>query len=93
MFKLTIDGFEAQKKDGVYIFSSPECKTCSDHITNFNKYMNDYFVLHTSEDPEYFEQLGIRLTPETRVYKKNELVWSKNGMLFDSQFDELRKFL
>ena len=93
MFNLTKDGFEAQKKDGVYVFTSPNCFTCKDHVENFQKYLSDFYVLPTSEDIDFFESIGIKLTPTTRVYKNNNLVHSVEGMIFDKQFEELRKHL
>lgn len=93
MFKLTKDGFEAQKKDGVYVFSSPGCFTCRDHVEKFQTYMNDFFVLDTSEDLEFYESIGIKIAPTTRVYKKNELKYSVEGMVFEKQFKELKEYI
>ena len=93
MYRISKDGFEAQKKDGVYIFESPGCFTCEHHIEEFQKFMKDFFVISTKEDPEFFESIGIEITPTTRIYKKNSMVWEKSGMLFDTQIEEMRKFL
>jgi hypothetical protein len=93
MFRLTKDGFEKQKKDGVYIFESPGCFTCSHHIELFKKFMSGFFVVPTKEDPEYFESIDIKITPTTRIYKNDKIVWDKEGVLFDTQIQEMRKFL
>lgn len=94
MFNLTKDGYEAQRiKNGVYIYHSPGCFTCEHHIDNFKKFMNDFFVISTMEEPSFFESDGINITPTTRVYKNNEMVYEKIGALYDVQYEELRKYL
>ena len=50
-------------------------------------------MISTMEDPEYFESIGIKLTPETRIYKNDDLIFRKDGVMFDTQLDEMRKFL
>jgi len=92
-FKITKDGFEAQNKNGVYVFHSPGCFTCEYHIENFKKFMNDFFIVSTMEDPDFFENDGIKITPTTRIYKNNQIVWEKSGALFDTQCEEMKGFL
>lgn len=93
IYNLTKDGFDVQVKDGVYVFTSPNCFTCKDHVENFQKYLSNFYVLPTTEDIEFFESIGIKLVPTTRVYKNDKVVCSVEGMVFDKQFDEIRRFL
>lgn len=94
MHKLTKDGFESQKKpNGIYIFASLDCFTCTHHIDEFKKFSNSFYVVPTTEDPEYFINLGINITPTTRLYKNGEIVFEKSGMFFETQFNELRRVL
>jgi hypothetical protein len=93
MFHLTKDGFEAQVQDGVYVFESAGCNTCKDHIKQFQNFMKDFYIVPTKEDPGFFESIGIRITPTTRVYKSGKMLWNKEGVLFDTQLDEMRKYL
>ncbi len=93
IYKLTKDGFEAQRKDGVYVFSSPNCFTCRDHVENFQKYMSGFFVVDTSEDLEFYESIGIKIAPTTRVYKRDELKHTVEGMVFEKQFKELKEHI
>ena len=80
MYKLTKDGFEAQKKM-VCIFFLPLDVSLVESCEKFQTYMNDFFVLNTSEDLEFYESIGIKIAPTTRVYKKNELKYSVEGMV------------
>ncbi len=92
-FNLTLDGFKKQIKNGVYIFISPGCFTCEFHLEEFKKQMNGFYIISTMEDPAYFSDIGIEITPTTRIYKQDKLIWSKDGVLFDSQLEDMRKFL
>lgn len=94
MYNLTKDGYEAQKKkNGIYIYHSPGCFTCEHHIENFQRFSKEFFLVPTMEDPEFFENDGIRITPTTRLYKNNEKLWEQEGMLFETQLQDLRKIL
>lgn len=94
MHKLTLDEYSAQKiKNGVYIYYSPGCFTCEHHINNFKKFMNDFFVIDTMENPEYFENDDVKITPLTRIFKNNKNVYEKVGALYESQLQEMKGYL
>ena len=93
IYNLTLDGFKSQRKEGIYVFHSPGCFTCEHHIEIFSKHFSNFYMISTMEDPEYFESIGIKLTPETRIYKNNDLIFRKDGVMFDTQLDEMRKYL
>ena len=94
VYSLTLDGFQKQKRhDGIYVFYSPNCFTCEFHIEKFSKQFPTFYAISTSEDIEYFDSIGIKITPTTRIYKSGNLVWEKDGMLFDEQLEEMRKYL
>jgi hypothetical protein len=84
----------SMKKDGVFIFYSEGCWTCEYYIEEFQKEMENFYIVDTSEDYNfYIEECGIELTPTTIVYKDDRPVWRKQGMLFDTQLEEMRKYL
>lgn len=93
IYNLSLEGFQRQKKHGIYIFESPGCFTCSYHIEEFSKHFSEFYIISTLEDPAYFEFIEIGITPTTRIYKNDKLIWTKEGVLYDTQLDEMRKFL
>jgi len=42
---------------------------------------------------DFYIGMGIESTPSTIVYKDNEIVYKKNGMMFDTQINEMVKTL
>jgi hypothetical protein len=50
-----------------------------------------FYLVETGEDVDYYETLGIHLTPHTRLYKNNVIVWSGQGAFYNLQIENLRK--
>lgn len=92
MRNINKEQFENLKKNGIFVFHSFSCWTCSHHIAEFSK-MFEFDSVEVDSDIDYYESIGITITPTTRVYKNNEVVWEMTGMLFDSQIDKMRKLL
>jgi hypothetical protein len=42
---------------------------------------------------DFYIGIGIESTPSTIVYKDNKIVYKKNGMMFDTQINEMVKTL
>lgn len=82
-----------QFHDDIYVFHSPGCWTCQDHLENFEKHFPDFVLVDVSFDYDYFESIGVTLTPVTRMYKNGEVVYECSGMMFDTQIEEMRKCL
>ena len=55
--------------------------------------MSGFFVVDTSEDLEFYESIGIKIAPTTRVYKRDELKHTVEGMVFEKQFKELKEYI
>lgn len=88
-----MEGFQTQVQDGIYIFESPGCFTCSHQVEEFSKHCSSFYVVPTSEDPAYFDSIGIEITPTTRIYKCGKIIWEMSGVLWDTQLEEMRNFL
>ena len=89
----TKDDFEKLNKDGIFIFHSEKCWTCHNHIQEMKKLFPELFIIHYDNDVDYYESIGITQTPLTAIYRSNENIYQKAGMLFDTQLDELRRYL
>lgn len=85
--------FKQMIKNGVFVFHSSGCFTCEEHIKTMEEQILHYYLIETSDDVDYFESIGINLTPCTVVYKNNEELWRKQGAFFTLQLDELRKYI
>jgi len=40
---------------------------------------------------ELYEELNLNLTPTTILYKNGKEVWRCEGMMFDKQYEEMRR--
>ena len=80
-------------RNGIYVFHSPDCWTCQDHLENFEKSFKDFILINVESDRKFFENIGVTLVPHTRVYKDGEIIYEETGMLFDKQIEELKKVL
>ena len=76
----------------IVVYYSSECNTCFDHINRIKKHFKIEQV-DVSAKPELYDLLDIDFTPTTIVLKHDVEVFRKEGMMFDSQMDEMRKVL
>ena len=93
MKKVSVEQFKEMKKNGVFVFHSLHCFTCEEHIQTMIREVKDFFLIDTGEDIDYIESLGIRLTPHTRYYKNDKVLWSKQGALYNLQIKELKNIM
>lgn len=90
---LNRDEFVSIKKNGIFVFHSSSCYTCKDHIQNLKAHVNYFYTIEYEEDVDFYIGIGIESTPSTIVYKDNKIVYKKNGMMFDTQINEMVKTL
>jgi len=79
--------------DGIYIFYSPDCWTCEDHLESFEKNFSEFVLVNVESDRKFYESIGVSLVPNTRVYKDGYVIYEQSGMMFEKQMSELRKVL
>lgn len=84
---------ESETLKGVWCFVSSDCHTCKMLIEEFKKNglnLDTINFVDCLEDPMYFLTVeNIDDLPQTRVYKDNNIVWSKNGVLFSTQIKKM----
>lgn len=90
MRNISKEEFETMEKNGVFVFHSSHCFTCEEHIKTMSEKVVYFYLIETGEDVDYFESIGIRLTPHTRLYKNNEVVWKDQGAFYNLQIENLR---
>lgn len=81
------------KKNGVFVFHSFRCFTCRDHIKNLKEHITHFYTMDYDDDVDYYESIGITITPTTVVYKDDVVVHSQIGMLFQTQINKLLGYL
>jgi thioredoxin-like negative regulator of GroEL len=47
--------------------------------------------IDVDEKPELYEELNLNITPTTILYKNGKEVWRCEGMMFDKQYEEMRR--
>lgn len=83
-----------EKFTGIVIFHSSGCWTCEQHIEEMNLNFSDITLVDVTKDLNYYiEEFGLDITPTTMVFQHGVEVWRKSGMLFETQLNEMRKFL
>lgn len=92
MIVSTTQKFKTEIKNGVYVFHSPGCFTCEEHIKNMEEYIT-HFNLIEVDDIDFYESIGIKLTPCTIVFKKDVELFRKQGAFFNKQINELREYI
>lgn len=93
MSQLSKQEFVDMQKNGVFVFHSFSCWTCSDHIENLKGSVDFFYTVEYELDVDYFESIGIDATPTTIVYKNNEKLYQKSGMLFETQINDMLRFM
>lgn len=93
MCPLSKDEFINMKKNGVFVFHSFSCWTCSSHIDNLKERLGHFYTIEYEMDVDYFESIDVLSTPTTIVYKDNIPVYQKSGMLFESQINDMMGFI
>lgn len=78
---------------GIYVFYSDKCRTCSDYLSSIKNKFTTIHAVNIDMFPDLYEILQINITPTTRVYFKDDLRISLEGMLFGIQYDKIREQL
>lgn len=78
---------------GIYVFYTDKCRTCSDYLSSIKTKFPTVNAINLDSFPELYELLGINITPTTRIYYKDTMRISLEGMLFGIQYDKLREHL
>lgn len=87
---------QTNPKIGLFGFVNGEiCSACAEYLKNMKNLgsiKKDLIIVELSknEQQKLKEQDGIT-TPFTRIYNENELIWEREGILYDSQFNGLFK--
>lgn len=74
----------------VVVYFSKKCHTCFDHLKEIERRMK-IEKIDVDENQELYEELNLNLTPTTILYKNGKEVWRCEGMMFDKQYEEMRK--
>lgn len=78
---------------GIYVFYSDKCRTCADYLSSIKNKFTTVNAINMDQFSDLYDILQINITPTTRVYFKNDLRISLEGMLFGIQYDKLREQL
>ena len=89
---MTPEEFHKNNKDGIYLFSSNSCRKCE---TQKNLMVNvDFKLVECDYDPEFiFNNYQVYIIPCVRVYKNDEVVFEKIGVMDKMEIGELRKYV
>lgn len=74
----------------VVVYFSNKCHTCFDHMKEMSKRLS-FEKIDVDEKPELYEELNLNITPTTILYKNGKEVWRCEGMMFDKQYEEMRR--
>ena len=83
----------------VIIFHKPFCASCKKYFGELSKYDTKNFYLvdiySNEEDTHYYvHEVKMRMAmPDTRVYKNGECLFTKVGILYETQMKELYDFI
>jgi len=76
----------------IVVCFSHKCHTCFDHIKKLQS-LFDLELIDMDENQDMYEIMNIEKTPTTILYKKENELWRKEGMFFDSQINDMRKMM
>jgi len=76
----------------IVVFYSNKCHTCQDHIKELDKKWKSEKIC-VDDFPELYEEYHLNVTPTTIVKKLDFEIWRCEGMMFDKQYEEMRRFL
>jgi glutaredoxin-related protein len=79
--------------EGLFLFVVDGCGSCDMMKTNLNKNNISYDVIECSPDVKYFLSIGLDDMPTLVYYKDGDEVYKKEGVLFDTQIQQLKKVL
>lgn len=74
----------------VIVYFSNKCHTCFDHMKEMGRRLS-FEKIDVDLNQELYEELNLNLTPTTILYKNGKEVWRCEGMMFDKQYEEMRR--
>lgn len=92
--KKTMDWVINNDNPKIIIYHKERCSLCKRYLMLLEDYDFNYYVLNTSEHKDLFKKYKMSMfLPETRIYKKGELIYIKSGVLYNKQIKELIKII
>jgi hypothetical protein len=95
--KINLKKFKEHRENklyGTYVFIASDCPLCFEMLKRLDESnkIDQIYVVDCLEDPDYYmRELGLDNMPLTIVFKDNEEVYEKEGVLYDKQIRELKE--
>lgn len=85
--------FRTETKNGIYILTQDSCDFCRENIEQFEKEeINNLSIVDVTpiEINDCSEYIGVSTFPTTIVYKDDEILYKKGGVLYNKQLKDLK---
>jgi hypothetical protein len=93
MKTLSVSEYSETLKNGLFLFTLRNyCGLCTMATTEINKYTSpdfpELFEVACETEDELFS-LGLMVVPVFRLYKNDQMIWQKGGILYEKQVKEM----